>query len=426
MPSRQDQLQSYQFLVQRVVAALVARDIDPARSPFHRLAGGTLAGVLLAAIAFGAVAAHAAVTGGDRADWGDPRAIVVEKESGARFVFRGGALHPVPNYASALLIAGGAGTTVLVSRADLRGAPRGVPLGIAGAPDALPDAARLAGHWTVCGAADGGALVIGRPAGGGAPLAGRALLAEHPDGTAHLIWQHRRHAIAERDLVAAALGWADERPVRIPAPLLDALPAGSPLARAAVPGEGTPSPAVPGAVVGEVFVVATQGGGREYAVAHRAGLAAITQVQADLLLTDLDQDRPTALSQGEYADLPKVPAPAPPGAPPPATTPALAPAGGAVCGEIGDGGTITEVRVGARPPEAPVTVAPGSGALVASGGAVALVTDLGQRHAITDPSVLALLGYADVRPLRMPSALVEWIPEGPPLDPAAAPRPLTP
>ena len=54
MPSRQDQLHSYQFMVQRVVAALVMRETDPAQSPFRRAAGASLASVLVR---------------GDRAGW---------------------------------------------------------------------------------------------------------------------------------------------------------------------------------------------------------------------------------------------------------------------------------------------------------------------------------------------------------------------
>ena len=50
MASRQDELHSYQFSVQRVVAALVLRETDPPRSPFRRLAGATLAGVLVTAL----------------------------------------------------------------------------------------------------------------------------------------------------------------------------------------------------------------------------------------------------------------------------------------------------------------------------------------------------------------------------------------
>src|SRR5215217_6301502 len=50
MPSRQDQLHSYQFSVQRVVSALVMRETDPAQAPFRRAAGATLASILLAVV----------------------------------------------------------------------------------------------------------------------------------------------------------------------------------------------------------------------------------------------------------------------------------------------------------------------------------------------------------------------------------------
>jgi hypothetical protein len=52
---RRDQLHSYQFTRQRVVAALVARSDDPGRSPGRRLGGAALTGVLLAALIFGGV-----------------------------------------------------------------------------------------------------------------------------------------------------------------------------------------------------------------------------------------------------------------------------------------------------------------------------------------------------------------------------------
>ncbi|MET8066958.1 type VII secretion protein EccB, partial [Micromonospora sp. NPDC005313] len=116
MASRQDQLHSYQFTVQRAVAALVMRETDPPQSPFRRLAGAGLASVLVAAIALGGVALYGLFTGGGDS-WRETGAVIVEKESGARFVYRDDRLHPVLNYASALLIIGAERPkTVLVSR----------------------------------------------------------------------------------------------------------------------------------------------------------------------------------------------------------------------------------------------------------------------------------------------------------------------
>ncbi|GAA4693044.1 type VII secretion protein EccB [Phytohabitans rumicis] len=407
MSSRQDQLHSYQFMVQRVVAALVMRDADPGRSPFRRAAGAALASVVVAAIGIGGAAIYGTVAGAGTPDWRDGRSVLVEKESGARYVYRDGALHPVPNHVSALLIVGPGAQTVLVSGRSIEGEPRGVPLGIADAPDALPDARRLTtAAWQVCSTSDARWAVLVGARATGAALADRAVLARHPEGALHLIWQARRHLLRDRDLVLAALGWTGERPLPVAAALLDALPAGPDLARVAGP-------------VGEVFVVASQGGGRQYAVAVDGGLAPITQVQADLLLTDLDQAAPTPLSQGAFADRPKVASPFPAGLP--ATTPVLA-AAGPVCGEVRDDSGVAEVRVEATVPRAGVTVEPGRAALVEA-GAVHIVTDRGRRHAMSDREVPALLGYADVRPLRVPRAVLELVPAGATLDPSAARSP---
>jgi hypothetical protein len=63
MPSRQDQLHSYQFMIQRVVAALVMRETDPNQAPFKRAMGATMVSLLISALAMGGVAAYALFTG---------------------------------------------------------------------------------------------------------------------------------------------------------------------------------------------------------------------------------------------------------------------------------------------------------------------------------------------------------------------------
>ena len=107
--------------------------------------------MLVAAIGLGGFALYGLFAGGG-SKWRDAGAVIVEKESGARFVYRDGRLHPVLNYASALLIVGADRShTVLVSRRSIEGVPRGLPLGIADAPDSLPASGRLStAPWTVC------------------------------------------------------------------------------------------------------------------------------------------------------------------------------------------------------------------------------------------------------------------------------------
>src|SRR5262245_2790829 len=104
MPSRQDQLHSYQFMIQRVVSALVMRETDPAQSPFRRIASATMAGALFAALGLAGAAVYGALRGASAEGWRDNSTVIIERESGAKYIYRDGTLHPVLNYASALLI----------------------------------------------------------------------------------------------------------------------------------------------------------------------------------------------------------------------------------------------------------------------------------------------------------------------------------
>ncbi|MGC4762915.1 type VII secretion protein EccB [Micromonospora sp. DT46] len=454
MPSRQDQLHSYQFTVQRAVAALVMRETDPAQSPFRRLAGAGLASVLVAAIGLGGFALYGLFTGGG-STWRDPGAVIVEKESGARFVYREEKLHPVLNYASALLIIGAERPkTVLVSRRAIDGVPRGLPLGIADAPDSLPARGRLStAPWTVCSAAGEAdrttprsALLIGVTAGGGRALGEDALLLRHPDGGLHLVWHQRRYLVRDTNRVLAALAATRARAVPAAPALLNSLPAGADLAPLALPAEGERSARVSGARIGDVYLVRNSGGGRQYAVALRDGLAGITELQAGLLLARTGQGEPEPITLGRFAALPKLPdlAPTGPTAPPTAPPRLAASDGAGLCARVGDDGGVTEVRLGVRLPDlaaAPrtvpaagggvradhVVVEPGRGAVVeavaapgATGGAVSVVTDLGRRYVLAGGEVLGTLGYRDVRPVRLPASLVALVPAGATLDPAAA------
>ena len=485
MASRQDQLHSYQFAVQRVVAAMVAGDADPIRSPTRRLAGASLAGVLVGTLCLAAVAVYGVLAPGGATGWQNQGAIVVEKETGARYVYLDGALHPVLNYASALLIAGaaaGPGTggsgaggaavggvaprPVSVSRRSIEGVPRAARLGIPGAPDSLPGADRLlTGAWTVCSAPGGGSsLYIGQSgpgsaSGGSAAPGGRvlgandALLARVADGDVWLIWHGHRHRLG--DFALGALAWRGQPTAQVALALLNAVPEGPPLSAPAVPGLGGPSRAS-FAKVGQVLVVRPQGGAPQYVVAVSDGLAAISQVQANLLLADpaiaavQRQAGAIELATNTYTSAP-VSAPLTPAAgalAPPLTMPVpVRPStvDGQVCASTADPRTAPSIAVDVPRPADPgtgsaaqaasgsarrvdrVLVPPGRGAVVESlaapdapNGALCLVTDLGVRYPVPDAGVLGLLGYGGVAPVRVPAGLVALLPSGRALDPAAA------
>lgn len=461
MPSRQDQLHSYQFAVQRMVAALVMRETDPAQSPFRRAAGATLASVLIAAIALGAVGVYGVFTGGGASKWRKNGAVVIEKDTGARFVYLDGKLHPVLNHASALLIAGTSGQNpVRLSRKSIAAEPRGEPRGIPNAPDPLPVRSALLRYpWTVCSTVLPGAtagprsmLLVGLGPTGGKPLADGAVLARHPDGDLHLIWNGRRHLIRDEEIVQSALGWSSEPVTTVAPALINSLPAGADLGRITIAGRGNGFSFVPGAKVGEVFVVRGQGANRDqYAVAVRNGLAAITEVQMRLLLADpatrdrIGQTTPTNLSLSDFTAAPKVDDLVPTGAAPPGTTPTLAPAdSGAVCAVVRDESGAAQVQVQAETPSVTgamatgersaaggvladyVRVEAGKGAVIesvpqpgAQGGTLSVVTDLGRRYSVPSADVLSTLGLG-VSPARVPANIVALLPAGPALDPDSA------
>jgi hypothetical protein len=92
----------------------------------------------------------------------------------------------------------------------------------------------------------------------------------------------------------------------------------------------------------------------------------------------------------------------------------------------------TAVRTGARTSTGTVLadyvfVEPGRGAVVqtaagpgAPGGTLSVVTDLGRRYAVRGPDVLGMLGFGDVRPVRLPGGVVSLMPSGRALDPDEA------
>lgn len=467
MASRQDRLAAYQFTRGRLVSALVTHDSDPPRPPFRGAGTATLVGVLIAAVATGAIAAWARFTGPDPVDWRDPGALIVEEETGARYLWREPRLHPVVNYTSALLALGSRPRTLTVPQSALNEVPRAPAIGVPGLPDTLPAAEDLVrGAWHVCASRSGGGVAaLGEPSQGpssvvftgsgpdhGSRLGERGVLAREPGGARHLIWRGRRHAIRDPEVTMPALGWAGASAVPVTPGLLAALPSGPDLARVDLPAAGEPSAAVPGAPVGRVFEVESRSGGPQYLAVLPDGVAPLTPLQADLLLADprvaaASDPEPYPLPAAELATLPRVDATSVPAAGLPATAPTLVPAHTrSVCVVVPDlaeqdgADRMVLVRRSAAPPLVPaatatatatgspsgagaddgirVRVPPGRALVVTDGGATHLVGDRGARHR-APPGALDRLGYGGVAPVRMPAAVVSLLPEGPSLEPDA-------
>ncbi|NYT95272.1 type VII secretion protein EccB [Salinispora sp. H7-4] len=475
MSSRRDQVQSYQFFVQRMTSALVSREPDPENgAPFRRLGGAGFASIMVAVLCLAAVGVYGILRPGGATTWKTEGAVILEKETGTRYIYRDGHLHAVINYSSALLALGKAAGTVSVSRNSLLGTPRGAPIGIRDAPDALPDPKRLlAGPWTLCTQSvhdSAGAdiatavLTVGAAPGGGRELGEMALLVrDTTTDRLHLIWHDYRYEIQDESIVLEGLTMTTERQVEVGGAWLNALPAGEPIGIRNVVGRGEVSQTMPDARVGQILVVENQSGGRQYYLVERAQLRPLTQLEAEVLLADPETTRaypngavpePVSLSAGAAAAAPK----APPAAEGPHRAPGERPE---ILREVGDQpavcaayhpgrseptllleGQVQQAQEPVLTPEQSstgipladrVVIEPGHGVLVeampapdAATGALSLVTDLGYRYSLGSREVANMLGYGGVEPIALPASLVDRLPAGPALDPVAAKQALDP
>jgi ESX secretion system ATPase EccB len=448
VPSRQDQLHSYQYSLQRVVAALVTHDADPQRSPLRKAGTTALVSLLIASLAVVAAMIYGVFTGHSNVEPTDTKVVFQEKGSGARFVYLDGKLHPVLNYTSGLLLADGdAPQMTSISAAKLAKVELGDPLGIPGAPDSLPtDDALLKGRWSVCTANTGlgnsprSTVLVGAPPTDGtvAATADKALLVRDTEKQTYLIAGNRRFAFPPSRTVETlrALGWADQQPWPVSTTWTNAVPPGPDLVAPAIAGKGSPS-AIEGFSVGQLVT-----DGVQYGVILRDGFSPITETQARLLQalgaepplgvgsrfntikgtpTPLGNDlpeKPPALFDGTLTSLCMtlpVDGAHPDGVRINATVPHGTPVTGHAPGSKGLADFVSVARG-----KGAVVVAAASPSAPASTGTVSVVTDTGRRYPLASRALLGKLGYGTSQPVPISSQLVDLLPQGPSLDPVRA------
>ncbi|MET8700477.1 type VII secretion protein EccB [Kitasatospora sp. NPDC004723] len=469
MQSRRDQVQAHLFVMSRVAAGVLRAEPDAPDTPVGRTNRGAAIGLAVALLIGAGAGVYGLVKPGGASGWKQPGTLVVVKESGARYVYAGGLLHPVLNEASARLLAGDQLKVDQVSARSLEGTGRGTPVGIVGAPDGLPAANAVGGaDWLLCSmrtVAAGTGAPAARPAPqlsvaigtrqSGRPAGEQGVLVAGPDGAVHLLWHGRRFAVDAAGGAVRALGYGSVTPVPVTASFLAAFPAGPDLRAPDVPGRGKDGPALSGRPtrVGQLFT----GTGEERYLLAEQGLVAVTPTQFALLLGD------PRTQQEAYGNGPVTPAPAgaadlaahtapasaaaaftPEGLPsrPPAP---LAPRGEqALCAALrpADAGGELDVSVldaapvlglppvlqpGVLPSCTPadrIAVRPGGGALVRAlsgagyGGTLYLVTDAGVKYPLASPAVAERLGYPKAAPTAVPGRVLSLLPTGPSLDPA--------
>lgn len=462
MESRRDQVHAYFYILGRLNAALMMGRPDPYEPPNRRPLIGLVIGILLAVVIAGGFGIYGIFRPGGDSSWKRPGVIIAVKESGARYLLLDGQLRPVLNYASARLVLGGAmdAQLVRVSRHSLTGVPVGAPIGIPGAPDALPPANRLyQGSWTVC---------IPPPSPAGVPAvtlllgdlvdpapvgADQGFLVHTVDGQNYLIWQGRRHRMMST--AAVALGYTATAPILATPAWLNPIPPGRDLITPAVNDRGQPGPLIGGRPtrIGQVVEVRSpMNETTEQFLVRADGLVRLSRTAAALVLADpavgqAYPDRPVGavpVRPDELAAAPVVTSTEYVDGYPPDPPQPLTGGGGLPCVGFESSGTNLVVRLyrvsaaavaSALPvPRAAtatgtvdrIMIAPGTGVLArnpyapgAVGGAMFLISEYGVKYPLP-PTGAQALGYGGVPPVEVPGELLELLPTGPVLEPAAA------
>ncbi|WP_163508141.1 type VII secretion protein EccB [Fodinicola acaciae] len=467
MASKRDQLQAHQFQVQRAVSALVLQETDPEQPPFRRVSGAAIGAVVLGVISLVIAGVFGLIFPGGNKSWQDGNSIIVEKETGTRFVYLDGQLHPMANYASAVLALGKKADALSISGNSLVGVPRGPVIGIPDAPDSLPGPDKALGGWSLCSQPTTGptgasvassVLLVGANPSGGTPVGGGAVLVRTSDtGPQYLLYNGYRHQIDSAETVRVGLAVSSVPVVRVSPALVESLPQGEPVGPIAVADLGKPSDAVPGRgdlKAGHLLTMQTPSGATQHYLVERHQLTPITELAYDIQLAY----PPTATAYGGapfgLSIPPSLVAGATIGTPkqlteasPPTVRPAFVPATDltSVCLGFTSGSFVPKITVSPGLPPRDLLIAtagrtaggvaladyvyvpPGQVGIVevmpsetAQAGTLAVVTDLGVAYPLDAPDVMSWLGYSTVKPVRVPAGLMARLPQGPGLSHEAA------
>lgn len=471
MQSRSDRVMAHNFTVGRLGTAMLDADPDAVDAPMRRTRTGTYVGVGIGALLCVGFLVFGLIFPGGATSWRQEGRIVVDREGGATYLYSDETLRPVANLASARLAIGEGAATSLVNQSSLEGETMGGPVGIAGAPDALPEE-DAQGTWRLCAVEPAGeedtprgrtTLVVGEAPEPKNVGPGEGVLVSDPDGVEYLLWQGTRLRLDEDAGGLQALGYGSSTPaLPVDAAFLNALPEGPDLVAPDVDGAGEQGPELAGSTraVGQVFAVSTPGQGDQHHLLTRDGLEPLTLTQSLLLLGDAEISGPAydgapaeaiALPAADvHANLAPDPA-APTHARDLPPSPPTAPAVGSEVPCLRwtpDGSMAMTMDASARIQAWPVQERPfveagcptpdlvgiptGQGGVVrarpVAGSAESptyyVVTDTAAKYPVADTSALTALGYSEDKAVSLPTSLLRLLPTGPVLSQEAAALPL--
>ncbi|MFS8104241.1 type VII secretion protein EccB [Lentzea alba] len=435
MQTQKDHVHAYQFLMQRMTTALTVGDPSNMEPPTRRGRSGLIVGALLALLIVIGFGVYGLIVPGGSTAWKQKGAILVEKESGTRYVYVDNVLMATPNLASAMLIQGPGNKVTTISRKSLEGLPRGPQMGIPGAPDTVPSPRELLPpSWLLCPVT---------PAEGGKPALvtdfvpdeqyeavpdDRYAAVQSTDGKLYLIWQDTKYQVPDANSLVV-FGLSATRAPRAPDVWLNLIPNGPALTPALIPDAGKPGQAVSGSPrrVGDLFTHDPGNGTEQRYVLLNQGLAPLSATEFALLRARSGKSpvaidaqailtAPFAADQSMLTRLPDLVGKKP-----------LDDSSGHPClRQEGKGADVISYMVtvpGAQKWPAGAWVPTNRGILVAEvpipNGQKSpdryLITERGKRYLVPDDNSIQALGLSGVQPAPMRTEVLSTIPAGPAL-----------
>ncbi|GAA3283487.1 type VII secretion protein EccB [Dactylosporangium vinaceum] len=451
MATTRDHVAAYDYESRRRVTSLVRGEDEAGQDPQRRLNRTLVGSAVIAVLVMAGFGVAGLLGGGSGPSLPESGAVLV-KGSGDRYVLVDGVLHPALNLSSAMLVGGN--KPIEVRSSALEGKRRGLPVGIPGAPDGLPQKLST-GPWTVCVLPSGSQVVrpeilvlAGPPAPADGELGGTSAVLAEDAGTTWLVMQGRRYRLTGN--TRAVLGLQDARPMVVPARVLDTLPEGPEIAVPAVQHGAAPKVTLPvKANVGDVVQTEVAGQRPNFSLVQTDGLSPITPLTATLLLaadSRLVKAGAGAIdavaSKGAVPGRPGWPKELPQAVDPVrgqplcvSTTPGTPPGDAAWAATVSLPPAMPSVA--SAPPIATklgtdsflatsVAIVPGTGVLAQAtttagqDGGYNLVTESGQRFPIVSADAVARLQLNAAGAARLPLPFIALLPSGPALDPQAA------
>jgi len=281
MQTQRDHVHAHQFMMGRLGSALVQGDPASAEIPGQRPLNGLIYGLVAALLVLGGVAVYGWIVPGGSKAYDKPGLLLVEKETGNRYIYLGGTLHPVANVTTASLLLGTGMSVKLISQNSLRELPRAPQLGDGRWPQSVTANRLVVGPWLVCLSGSSSVGINLDPAAPAENLPrNRFVVVRGPGKVSYLILDGHKHRVT-KDSVLVALGVSSTPGVTAPKAWLNWLPGGADLGPAPIEGYGSAGPKIAGKnrTVGTLFRQQPSGGAEQFFVLRPDGLAPISPTE---------------------------------------------------------------------------------------------------------------------------------------------------